>query len=82
MVKSVEKVVKEVVEGKQQNIEIYFSGYYDVDQLCEVPNIEKHDDIAGYSVNGDWVAVMEKDSTTHVYPARGVNYIKHYTVKE
>mgnify|MGYP003463551744 CR=1 FL=1 len=68
MVKSVEKAVKEVVEGKIQNVEIFF--YVRADAI--------HEDIAGYSVNGDWVAVMSKEGTTHVYPAKDVSYIRHF----
>lgn len=68
MVKSVEKAVKEVVEGKVQNVAISF--YVNEDAF--------HADIAGYSVNGDWVAVMTKEGTTHVYPAKDVSYIKHF----
>lgn len=72
MVKKIEDKVKELVEGKKQNIELWANS--------SVEPFVVHEDIAGYSVNGDWVAVMTKDSTTHVYPAREITYIKHYTV--
>jgi hypothetical protein len=68
MVKSVEKAVKEVVEGKVQNVFLEFN----------TGATFEHEDVAGYSVNGDWVAVMDKKGTTHVYPARSVSYIKHF----
>jgi hypothetical protein len=75
MVKKIEDKVKELVEGKKQNIELHrLNEDFVIDNICV------HEDIAGYSVNGDWVAVMTKDSTTHVYPAKQIAYIKHYTV--
>lgn len=69
MVKSVEKAVKEVVEGKVQNVFLEFT----------TGATFEHEDVAGYSVNGDWVAVMDKKAATFVYPARNVVFIKHYT---
>lgn len=35
-------------------------------------------DIAGYQLNGDWVAVSIPDGTTHVYSASDVYYVQHY----
>lgn len=35
-------------------------------------------DIAGYQLNGDWVAVSMHDGTTHVYSASDVCYVQHY----
>lgn len=78
MVKSVKDAVKEVVEGKVQNIEIH-TETYDI-QSRPVRKIVTHEDIAGYSMNGDWVAVMMKDATTYIYPAHTVQFVKHYTV--
>lgn len=40
------------------------------------------EDIMGYQVNADWVAVSLKDGTTYVYPASRVARIKHFSVKE
>ena len=81
MVKKIEEKVKELVEGKKQNIDIHFFGQYDFVQEREVPKVVDHADIAGYSLNADWVAVMTKEGTTHIYPASEVTYIKHYTAE-
>lgn len=76
MVKKIEEKVKELVEGKKQNIELSIYENYGL------PSIKVgHEDIAGYQLNGDWVAVMEKNGTTHVYAAKSVEYVKHYTAE-
>lgn len=38
-------------------------------------------DIAGYQVNGEWVAVTLKEGTSYVYPAKNINRLKHYNTK-
>ena len=88
MVKSVEKTVKEVVEGKVQNLHITFKEAQKQEAIAaltrrNLPIREGFDgpifqDIAGYSVNGDWVAVMTKQGDTYVYPAGSVARIKHF----
>ncbi len=73
-IKTVEEAITEVVEGKKNNIEIsLFSRDGVRDHL-------KHEDIAGYQLNGDWVAVMTKDGETLVYPAKMVTFVRHYSV--
>ena len=76
MVKTVKEAVQEVVEGKKQNIELqcieegaarFFTRF-------------KHEDIAGYSVNDKFVAVMDKDGATFVYMVDQFDRIYHYSV--
>lgn len=81
MVKSVEKAVKEVVEGKTQNIELYENKWSVAVDENVLTLMAKHEDVAGYSVNGDWIAIMSKDGSTHVYSAHNVDYIKHYNAE-
>lgn len=68
-VKSVAAAVQEVVEGKKNSIEIRF--------YVEGPLVIA--DIAGYQINGVWLAVMTKDGQTHVFPARDVSFVRHYS---
>ena len=68
-VKSVAAAVQEVVEGKKSNIEIHL-------YVAEPVTVN---DIAGYQINGDWLAIMTKDGQTLVYPARDVNFVRHYS---
>lgn len=77
-VKTIEEAVKDVVSPKTQNIEILKEGYFDNDYKQE---LIEHKDIAGYSVNGDWIAVMTKEGDTYVYPSEGVLRIRHYSVQ-
>ena len=91
MVKKIEEKVKELVEGKKQNLHITFNNYAREDaELALIkrglPVRENFDgpifeDISGYSVNGDWVAVMTKDGATYIYPANSVARIKHFTAE-
>ncbi len=80
MVKTVKEAVKEVVEGKKQSIDLLRNPDWDFDAEKEVKVVMSHEDIAGYSVNSDFVAVMTKDGTTHIYMIRDIEYIKHYNV--
>lgn len=68
-VKSVAAAVQEVVEGKKNSIEIH---------LYESPIITVQD-IAGYQINGDWLAIMTKDGQTLVYPSRNISFVRHYS---
>ena len=91
MVKKIEEKVKELVKGKYQNLHITLSNYArdDAERALikrGLPVRENFDgpifeDISGYSVNGDWVAVTTKDGTTYIYPAASVARIKHFTVE-
>ena len=90
MVKTVKEAVQEVVEGKKQGLHITFQAYeremaieamqrrgMDIREGFDGPIFE---DIAGYTINGDWVAVMTKEGETYVYPAAGVARIKHFSI--
>ena len=76
MVKQIEQKVKELVEGKKQSIELHLYEHYG-----QPPKVIAYEDIAGYQLNGDWVAVMEKNGTSHIYAADSVEYVKHYTTE-
>lgn len=82
-IKTVAEAVNEVVEGKKQNIELQVYDYV-VDEFDVAPigfkTIYKHEDIAGYSVNSDFVAIMTKDGATFIYMVRTFNRIHHYSV--
>lgn len=79
-VKTVDEAVKEVVEGKKQNIELQ-EGRYDVeDGLYKMETVYKHADIAGYSVNSDFIAVMDKEGATFIYMVKNFDRIYHYNV--
>ena len=71
MVKKIEEKVKELVEGKKQNIELHLYDYENGGR-----SIAEHKDIAGYQLNGDWVAVFDKESSSHIYKASEVQFIK------
>ena len=70
MVKSVEKAIDEVVNGKTQNLDILFNNEMEF----------TFEDIAGYSVNSALVAIMVKDGSTLVYPLANIFNIRHYNV--
>lgn len=77
-VKTVDEAVKEVVEGKKQNIELQVEKYE-----MEGPTFHtlfKHEDIAGYSVNDQFVAIMDKEGATFIYMVKNFDRIYHYNV--
>lgn len=79
-VKTVDEAVKEVVEGKKQNIELQNERYLEDSDCFEFVTIFKHEDIAGYSVNDQFVAVMDKDGATFIYMVKNFDRIYHYNV--
>jgi len=68
--KIVEMVKKVVEPTKIQNVTLVF-----IDG-----NSATFNDVAGWSLNGDWVAVMHKDGATEVFDADSVKYARHYSV--
>lgn len=36
------------------------------------------DDIMGYQIAGEWVAVSMKNGTTHAYPKDTIVYLRHF----
>jgi hypothetical protein len=70
MIKPVEDMVQEVINGKKQNVLIKFD---DGDEAV-------FEDIAGYRVGDSFIAVITKDETTYVYPTRNVFCVKHENV--
>lgn len=80
MVKTVKEAVKEVVEGKKQNIQLTLMSELFNAALEQWNNeIVEYKDIAGYQLSGEWVAIMEKDGTTHAYPKSEIKHVKHYS---
>ncbi len=87
-VKTVDEAVKEVVEGKKQNIELQVFDYPPPDEMDPFKEqgirgfktLVKHEDIAGYSVNDKFVAIMDKQGATFVYRMDNFNRIFHYSV--
>lgn len=74
-VKTVDEAVKEVVEGKKQNIELQMEGFEDT-----FVTVYKHEDIQGYSVNDQFVAIMDKQGATFIYMVKNFDRIYHYNV--
>lgn len=70
MVKSVEKAIDEVVNGKTQNLDIKFNEGVEY----------TYEDIAGYSVNSALVAIMQKNGDTLIFPLANIFTIRHYNV--
>lgn len=79
-VKTVDEAVKEVVEGKKQNIELQQAVYDAATGEYPLTALYKHEDIAGYSVNSDFVAVMDKEGATFIYMVKNFDRIYHYNV--
>ena len=90
-IKSVEKTVDEIVNGKTQNLHITLGLQarqeaiaamrqrgLDIRENFDGPLFE---DIAGYTINGEWVGVMLKDGTTYVYPKTSVARVKHFNAE-
>ena len=71
MVKSVEKAVKEVVEGKGYDVTLHMRDGKDL----------AFKDVAGWQLSSEWVAVMTKDGGTYAYRASTVDSASH-TVSE
>lgn len=87
-VKSVEKAIDEVINGKTQNLHITLTLQarqeaiaalkargLDIRENFDGPLFE---DIAGYTINGEWVGVMLKDGATYVYPKTSIARVKHF----
>jgi hypothetical protein len=65
MVKPVEEKIKEVVEGKKQHV---FLTVYESSAIVE----REFNDVAGYQLSAEWVAVFGKDGQTYIFPARNI----------
>ena len=79
MVKTIKEAVKEVVEGKKQNITLRLKDLYNDETDKYDEQYLTFEDIAGYQLSGEWVAIMEKDGTTHAYPKSEIKHVKHYS---
>ena len=69
-IKSVEKAIDEVVNGKTQNVDITFNSQIEL----------TYEDIAGYSVNSALIAIMQKNGDTLIFPLANIFNIRHYNV--
>ncbi len=79
-VKTVDEAVKEVIEGKKQNIELQQYCFKDKNLELGLETKFKHEDIAGYSVNDKFVAIMDKEGATYIYMVAQFDRIYHYSV--
>lgn len=79
-IKTVEESVAAVVAGPvtKQNIELVFYSY----DAFGMEESKFYEDIMGYQMNGDWVAISLKDGTTWVHPKEEIKLLKHYNVTE
>lgn len=76
MTKAKDNVVP--IKGFTQNITIYFVEYK-LNQDDEIAHAyESFEDISGYSIGTQWVAISTKDGGTTVFPAQDIKKIQHY----
>lgn len=68
MAKEIKEMVDEVVNGKKQSVVLVINGEETI-----------YDEIIGWSLNGDWVAVMLPDGATEVWPAKAITFARHFT---
>jgi hypothetical protein len=68
MAKEIKQMVDEVVNGKKQCVILRIDGVTTI-----------YDDVVGWTLNGDWVAVMLSDGATEVWPASSVSFARHFT---
>ena len=80
MVRTVKEAIREVVEGKKQNLTLRLRDLYDYNEDKCVEQYVTYENISGYQLSGEWVAIMEKDGTTHAYPKSEVKHVKHFSV--
>lgn len=91
-VKTVEQAVEEVVQVQTQSLHVtlnlqsrqeakaaMLARGMQIPELFDGPIFR---DIAGYQVNGAWLAVSLKDGTTYAYPIANVSRFKHFNEKE
>lgn len=60
------------------NIELTF-----FDEFCQetgdfVEEIKVYENIIGYQVGNDVIAVVTHDGETHIYPMKSVKFVRHY----
>lgn len=93
-IKTVEEAVADVVAGPvtKQGLKITLSygPRTDAADMRKLRGIETpvdfegpdFQDIMGYQISSEWVAVSLKDGTTYAYPKDSIARIKHYNVTE
>lgn len=75
MTKAKDNVVP--IKGFTQNITITFHDYKFQDDAM-VADEAIFEDISGYSIGTQWVAISTKDGGTTVFPAQDIKKIQHY----
>jgi hypothetical protein len=63
------------------NIELTFKteySEYDVDSGSFVEDVKVYENIIGYQVGNDVIAVVTHDGETHIYPMGDVRFVRHY----
>lgn len=93
-IKTVEQAVADVVAGPvtKQGLKITLTedARWSAMNMRHIRGIETPEDfegpdfqdIMGYQISAEWVAVSLKDGTTYVYPKSSVARIKHYNITE
>lgn len=60
------------------NIELTFYGDYDYDLDNTPDEVVMYEDIIGYQVGNDVIAVVTKDGETLIYPLKRVQFVRHF----
>ncbi len=76
--KSGEDIVLAEFKPKKQNIDVIFPDDYSYTDDKATPHVVTFLDIKGYSLNGPYLIIQEKDDTQHVYPMDKINSLKLY----
>jgi hypothetical protein len=60
------------------NIELTFHSEFDEETGEFVGQIKTYENIIGYQVGNDVIAVVTHDGETHIYPMGSVTFVRHY----
>ena len=51
---------------------------YNIEITLKSGEVIQYEDIIGYQVSGTVIAVMTKNSETHVYPLADITFVRHF----
>lgn len=60
------------------NIELSFVETYHVETDNYSCDVKVYENIIGYQVGNDVIAVVTHDGETHIYPMKSVKFVRHY----
>lgn len=60
------------------NIELFFEEEYDATKDAYLPHTELFEDIVGYQVGNDVLAVLTKAGETVIFPMRRISQARHF----